>query len=305
MGEKVIVRELKNGWSRVDVPHGINLFITQKFVRQEKNGEGVVIGDGVNVRPTPGLSQPPVCQMQKNDRVRIVESSGKYFKIEPPAEAYAWLSARYVRYFGALDKVKEAVAAKVETDQKLSELLKHEKETWSQPASKRDLVKLMAVYTEFVNDDSVQEEAKQLVMARRADLEKLNELQRVKSQNDRLADRVEDSQGLIEQLKARAKELEGKVGELIKRTATPPPPRTYTGKGTIKRLERIWNRPGTHQLVNEEGKAIFLLKSDAHNLDEFTGRQVGINGEAQDIKHWRLKLLFVDEIDLLEKPESK
>jgi len=302
MGDKVIVRELKNGWARVDVPHGLNLFITQKFVRQEDNGEGVVIGDSVNVRPTPSLREPPVCQLKKDDRVRIVDRSGTFFKIEPPAEAYAWMSARYVRYFGALSKVKEAVAVKAETDKKLSEVLKQEKETWAQPASKRDLVKLMAVYTDFINDNTVQEKAKQLVMARRADLEKLNELQRMKSQNQRLADRVDDSQSIIEQLKKKAELLEA---QFIKITTPPPAPPTYTGKGTIKRLERLWNRPGTHQLVNGEGKAVFLLKSDAHNLDEFSGRLVGINGETKDIKHWRLKLLFVDEIDLLEQPESK
>jgi uncharacterized protein YgiM (DUF1202 family) len=301
-GDKVIVRDVKNGWARIDTPTDVHFYISKDYIRPDKDSQGVLTGDQVNVRPSPNLREPPLCQLQKNERVRIVDSSGNFFKIEPPAEAYAWISAKYVRYFGELDAVTKQLTAKLHTDKKLSGVLDKEKEMWAQPASKRDLVALMASYAEIINDNSVGEEARKIALQRRTELEELKQLEDVKGKSEELASRVAASQTVIEQLKRKAEDLERKLVEI---TTPPPPPPTYAGKGVVRRLERVWNRPGTHQLVDNTGKVLFLLKSDSHNLDEFENKFVGINGELEKLRGWHLQLLHVDQVDMLEGAETK
>ena len=103
--DKLIVREIKDGWARIDVPKKIQLFISKKYVKQGANGTGTVTGSSVNVRPTPSLRHPALCQVKKGDTVKIFGTEGKFFKIGPPEKSSAWISAKYVRFYGNVEKM--------------------------------------------------------------------------------------------------------------------------------------------------------------------------------------------------------
>ena len=296
-GEKLIVRDLNNGWAKVVIPPGVYLFISKKYVRQDANGEGIVTGENVNIRPVPNLREPVVCQMQKNDRVQIMGTSGDYYKVVPPAEAFGWISGKYVRFFGKVEEVARTVTKKIETKAHVAALADKEAEQMAKPVDQRNFPALMAMYDKIINDNEADEKIKALVIQRKTDVETILKTQDVKAQNDLLAARLTEFTEIIKNLAKKVQIQERTITDL---TTPPPVPPTYTAKGRIKTLDRLWNRPGTHQLVDLTGKVLFLLKSDSHNLDEFSGRLVGINGEAEKLRGWHSQLLHVDEIDMLE-----
>ncbi|MBI2192566.1 MAG: SH3 domain-containing protein [Planctomycetes bacterium] len=291
-GDKVIVQQLKNDWAEIDIPQNVPLFIAKSYVKVDENGKGMITGSSVNVRPAPNLREPPMCQLNTNDQVRVLETSGDFYKIEAPADAKAWVLAKYIRFYGSLDELT-AKAEKVKAlKSEFADLVKKDREEQSKDPAKRDLAGLISRYDQFIETSAAgDDEVKQLAMQRRAELEEMRRL------GDQLNERLNQSQTLIADLQNRYKGLEDKIAEL---TTPPPPPPNYLAKGRIEPLNYIGNRPGTHKLVNENGKVLFILASDTHNLEEFVGKEVGINGDGQKLAGWNAGFVEVQEIDVLD-----
>lgn len=302
-GQKLVVRAIDNGWAKVDLPKGVYVFISKQYVQPGKNGQGIITAEQVNVRPEPNLRQPAMCQIKKNDTVRIIETAGEFYKIEPPAETFAYISAKYIRYFGDLEKMVEDVEKKEEADTKVAAVIDLDKEASEKGTTREELANLVGKYQTLMADQKVGEELKTHVAQRLANLAELKQMFDLKEQNAQLVQKLEESSQQIQQISLRAEKLSRKAQEHEEKIAelnyVPPPPPTYTGKGEIKSLVRVWNRPGTHKLINDKGETLFILQSDSHDLEGFTGKTVGINGEIQDLRGWRTKLLQVDEIDVI------
>lgn len=66
--------------------------------------------------------------------------------------------------------------------------------------------------------------------------------------------------------------------------------------GIVEDMGKIFNRPGTHKLV-QEGKVTYYLRSDKVNLNRYTYRQVNIVGEVKETAdEFRYPLIDVEEI---------
>ena len=298
-GDKLIVRGLKNGWAKVDVPESVFVFISRKFVQAGANGTGTVSGTRVNIRPTPSLREPPLCQLKKSETVRIVETVGDFYKVIPPAEAYAWISAKFVRFYGDVGKIARKARGSILMRNEVAELVAHEKAELSKEPSKRDLVSLIAHYDKIIAMSPAETELKKMAQERRAELEAMINL------NTKVSEQHAESQTAITELQDKLALLANKYYDLVERTNPPPPPPTYMAKGRIKYFDRLWNRPGTHKLIDEKGKTLFMLKSDTYNLEDFAGKLVGINGQEESIPGWNTKVMLIEEVDVLDNLASR
>jgi uncharacterized protein YgiM (DUF1202 family) len=304
-GQKFVVRGIDNGWAKIDVPKSVYVFVSKKYVRAGKNGQGIVIADQVNIRPEPNIRRAAMCQVKKNETVRIIEAAGEFYKIEPPAETFAYISAKYIRYFGDLEKMVKDVETKQESDSHVAAVIALDKEASEKGTTREELASLVGKYQSLMSDNKVGEELKTHIAQRLANLAELKQMFALKEQNEKLIQKLGESNQQIEKISLRAETLARKAQENEEKIAelkyVAPPPPTYTGKGEIKSLVRLWNSPGTHKLVNDKGETLFILQSDSHDLEGFIGKSVGINGELQDLRGWRTRLLHVDEIDVINE----
>jgi len=107
---KVVVREERSGWLKIDPPKGCFSLIAAKYVEKSGGDQGVLIGDLVRVRAGASESKQNYavqCKLNKGDTVRILgqvssEVAGEelnFYKIKPPSgKAFFWIWAQYVRH---------------------------------------------------------------------------------------------------------------------------------------------------------------------------------------------------------------
>ncbi len=58
---------------------------------------GIVTGDNVNMRISPGLRSEVVGQLERGQKVRILLTDGEWCAIIPPMKIFAWVSEQYVK----------------------------------------------------------------------------------------------------------------------------------------------------------------------------------------------------------------
>ncbi len=111
--ERVTAVGKKYGWTKIVPPKGSFSWISKAYVTPDpaETGYGIVTGDGVkvyagspNVQPQDSSSLQT--KMYKGDRVKLTgEEKNDYYKIEPPKDAYLWVSSQYLKFVKALDEV--------------------------------------------------------------------------------------------------------------------------------------------------------------------------------------------------------
>lgn len=111
--ERVTAVGKKYGWTKIVPPKGSFSWISKAYVTPDpaEAGYGIVTGDGVkvyagspNVQPQDSSSLQT--KMYKGDRVKLTgEEKNDYYKIEPPKDAYLWVSSQYLKFVKALDEV--------------------------------------------------------------------------------------------------------------------------------------------------------------------------------------------------------
>lgn len=91
----------KNGdWLLIKPPENINCWISSDYIL-----EGIVIGTALNVRQGPGINFPVLTQVNKNDKVNVIDEKNNWKKISPPESLKAWVSANFVDYFSNMDNL--------------------------------------------------------------------------------------------------------------------------------------------------------------------------------------------------------
>jgi len=104
------------GWYKILPPPGVFSVISRQYVQADEAAtSGTVTGDNVWVRAGGELRNEDFwslqTQLNRGDKVQITGTVGEYYRIVPPAEAYFWISDRYVKPVGAADTAASAPAA--------------------------------------------------------------------------------------------------------------------------------------------------------------------------------------------------
>jgi len=76
----------------------------------------------------------------------------------------------------------------------------------------------------------------------------------------------------------------------------------FSAAGVVARMESLegGNYPIKHKLVDQSGHPVVVLKSTVYNLDQYVGKVVGVRGARTFHTDWRIYLITVDEIEVLE-----
>jgi SH3-like domain-containing protein len=90
-GKRVTVCGFRSGWFRVIPPGGVSFWVSNRYV-----SGGRVIPGRLNVRARPSANSTVVCQLARGERVEEIETRGEWTSIEPPPEAYLWISSELV-----------------------------------------------------------------------------------------------------------------------------------------------------------------------------------------------------------------
>ena len=70
-------------------------------------------------------------------------------------------------------------------------------------------------------------------------------------------------------------------------------------------VEPIWSLEGEdypikHKLVDRQGRPVVILKSETYDLDQYVGKAVGVRGTKTYVPEWKIYLVDVDDLELLE-----
>ncbi|MCX6356543.1 MAG: SH3 domain-containing protein [Candidatus Aureabacteria bacterium] len=90
-GRKVTVTGYAGGWFRVVPPEGTRVWVFSQYLAGKKVAAG-----RLNIRATPSLHGSVLCQLERGERVEVVETKDEWTAIRPPACASLWVSAELV-----------------------------------------------------------------------------------------------------------------------------------------------------------------------------------------------------------------
>ena len=103
----------KNGdWLLVKPPENIPCWISGDFVV-----DGIVTGNSVNVRQGPGVSFPVLTQVNKGDKLNVINEDNTWKQISPPESLKAWVSAEFVNYFSNMNNLTSQLNRMEESQQ--------------------------------------------------------------------------------------------------------------------------------------------------------------------------------------------
>lgn len=101
-GEEVIVVGRDFSWYKIQLPPRVYVYVSDKYVRlvnsmpagsaPEGKEEGEITGDRVNVRSSMNVQSTIIGQLEKGQRIRIVEKRPGWYKIAPPAQVFGWVA---------------------------------------------------------------------------------------------------------------------------------------------------------------------------------------------------------------------
>lgn len=100
-GEEVIVWGRDYEWVKIQLPSEALSFISGKYVRVLSAVEGEITAKGVNVRAREGINATILGQLEAGTKVRILEKKGEWYRIQPPANIYGWVSEQFLHFQSA------------------------------------------------------------------------------------------------------------------------------------------------------------------------------------------------------------
>lgn len=114
-GDRVRVVQTLYDWSKIEAPESSFSYISQAFVNARGDGStGVVNSDRQEVKAGslqgPGISYKTQVVLNRGDEVKILDTEGDYYKIEPPDNAYVYLPPGSLRPVGPADEAPRGPA---------------------------------------------------------------------------------------------------------------------------------------------------------------------------------------------------
>lgn len=99
------------GWYKIKLPKNAPSFVSKSLVecanieppRPAKNSSGEnpclsakALKNGVNIRLRPDLGSPVIGKINKDKIVKVLKDEGEWYRIEPSAESFGWINAKFV-----------------------------------------------------------------------------------------------------------------------------------------------------------------------------------------------------------------
>ena len=83
-----------SAWAKIVLPPGAHVWINSSFINATNN---TVLPKKLNVRSGPSENYSVIGLLQRGDALKTVTTKGDWTEIEPPASAYAFVAAQYLK----------------------------------------------------------------------------------------------------------------------------------------------------------------------------------------------------------------
>ena len=296
-GERVIVQAEEGDFFQLQYPKQLETWMASWLLL----GKGlekvdVITRDEVNVRSGPGMQHSVVAQIKQGSKVTVLEmNKDKWVRIGAPNTATAWVSKKFVVAEESLaaHQKKEAQAEKGE--QLFNQAVNTFKQYLAQKSISEDQYQLLKGQFEEViqlapgSEKASRSKDFQIKLAEFRGVTRLNELKQ------------EEEQKLKEREMALAEEHQAKLAQIKEETKEEV--RKYEFEGWLDDIGGILFRPASHSL-KKGNDVLFYLKSNDIRLDDYVGKNVGINGDVERFRGWG-RIIIVKEISILHENPSQ
>ena len=98
--EKVVIVHEAGDWFEVRVPGGFVCYILDRLIDRSDAQSFTVLGNRVNLRPTPATKYHAAGQVRPGDEILVIGNEGDWAKVVAPPEITAWVNKQYVDIVG-------------------------------------------------------------------------------------------------------------------------------------------------------------------------------------------------------------
>jgi uncharacterized protein YgiM (DUF1202 family) len=268
-------------WFSVRLPEDVPLYIYRRLVSIQ-NGIARVDRDNINIRTGPGTNFLIIGRAKKTDTFSIIKIEDEWVRVKPSDELIGWIFGEFVKY----EMEVEEHLKKIKLEQEVKDLFKQAEEMFNTTFKEGYDLKQIDVET-------IKNRYQPILSDKYPDgIWKQNARQRILELKLKLARK--------QYLEAKRK-FEEKTRKLSGQREIPPPIAT----GIIDDLGMIFRRPGTHKLINEEGRLQYFLRSQKLNLNEYIYIPVAIWGNIESVQGWRTQVITVEKIKPLKEIQEE
>ncbi|MFC1643491.1 SH3 domain-containing protein [Chlamydiota bacterium] len=273
----VIVIDEKVDWYRIEPTFDSFFWIHKDYVDDEKE----VTAYSVNVRSGPDVRYSINCQVEKGDKVDIIDEVDGWYKISAPQEASVWVHKDFIQYKMPYSEYKEKLDTEIadKIAQKQRKILLHEAEQFERKEFYKPL-------DEIVFDEII-EKYRKIVK----EYPKTAESKVAEKRINLIRKKYADSLDFIKSEKKLRKKDE-------KKNPKKQSQQKVIMEGVLEDFGVVVHRPGTYKLVRGR-KKICILKSGEKNLNPLIHQKVRVLG-APINSDFGIPAYYVEEINIIE-----
>lgn len=304
-GMPVIIEGDAEGWLALRPTEGIWGLVKKSDVDVAPDGKkATVLAPSARVYAASASASRSWCVMatlKQGDTVQVLgpAAAADFVKIAPPEGSHMYVVAQYVTA-GTGPSGVGAALAQLSEPPKLDPLVEDFKKTdaaleeeLKKPVGERDYKTLAGAFKEIL-DKAEKFYLKRAAQERLALIQNLDAEQaaylKVLAIGDRLDKRLADIKA---QETAKAAEAERE-----KKLARPE----FAASGMLQLLESLEDvdYPIKYKIVDQNNHPLVVLKSTTYDLGKYVGKVVGVRGQKTYLKDWRIYLVTVDDLEVLE-----
>ena len=276
-GDLVLVADRRLDWFKVMLPEGILCWVYAELVDED----GFVKGNNVNIRSGAGGKYNVMCQLNRDDKVRVIKKSsdGKWLGIVPPENAGGWIHRKFLVKIGGPKVYKTYVVRRKKVTELLMEADRFRDQSLKHKYQDIDFEKIAEKYRFIENSYGEFKESK--IAAKRTQ-------QLIKTQ-DKL---YQKERQRLETLKKLEQQRRAEWEQQKKRL------KYKSFRGVLQTTSSAMKPSTTHKLVRD-GNSVCLLRSDVINLDDYGYRHIKVWGHVLRQRIKGLPVVIVDKIKVV------
>ncbi|MGE0269086.1 MAG: SH3 domain-containing protein [Candidatus Omnitrophota bacterium] len=114
LDQNVVVEDKSYSWYKIRLPQHANSFISNEFVTMINHEVGEITSNRVNIRAGAGINFTVLGQVNKGDRILILNQLDSWYKIQPVKGSYGWISEDLIDFVSS--DVSKYIPGEVEQD---------------------------------------------------------------------------------------------------------------------------------------------------------------------------------------------
>jgi uncharacterized protein YraI len=97
-GDEVIVVDKGYSWYKIRLPATAKSFVSKEYVQYLGQNAGGITADRVNIRAGAGVHFTALGQLSKGEQIFIRDILDEWYRIQPVADSYGWITGEYVTF---------------------------------------------------------------------------------------------------------------------------------------------------------------------------------------------------------------